>query len=154
MEAKEIPQISISSKILNLQLIECTFEKNVPVELVTKMDREKVQFEFNFGIRTDIVKKTVNVTLTTNFFADESKSINLGRIITGGEFEITNMDEVLGAFDGKLPNLIFANFVGVVIGTTRGFLITNAKGSVMEGIYLPMIHPLTLFPQNLETKNT
>lgn len=154
MEAKEIqPQLNIISKIKDLKLIECKIVDTVPAILVGKLDKDKVQFEFNFGIRLDIVKKSISIILDTNIYADEAKTINLGVIKSEGEFEVQNLDEILSTFENKIPNLILANFIGVLVGTTRGFLVDKSKSTILEGIFLPMIHPLNLFPQQTEIKS-
>lgn len=152
MNAKEISPISLISKIKDLKLLEYQIAETVPSSLVGKLDKDKVQFEFNIGIRMDIVKKTITITLNTQLFADEQKTIKLGYINSEGEFEILNLDEILSLFENKLPNAILANYTGVVIGTTRGFLIPVAKGTLMEGIFMPMINPLTLFSQPNESE--
>lgn len=150
METKEIPHINLVSRIKDLRLTDCNIANTVPSSLVGKFDVEKVQFEFNIGVRMDVVKKSISITLITNFYADEPKTIKLGHINTEGDFEISNLDEIISTFEGKIPSFVFANFMGVVIGTTRGLLMSKAEGTIMQGIYLPMINPLSLLPQPLE----
>lgn len=149
MEAKDLSHINLVSNILDIRLVDCKIAETVPASLVGKLNKDKVQFQFNIEIRTDLVKKTFFVRLNTQLYADEAKTINLGHLISEGEFGILNLDEIITTFEGKVPNIIFANFVGVVIGTSRGFLITASKGTLMEGIFMPMINPLTFFAQPL-----
>lgn len=154
MDAKELSQINLISKIKDLKLLDYQITETVPASLVGKFDKDKVQFEFNIGIRVDVVKKTITISLNTQLFSDDQKSIKLGFINSEGEFEILNLDEILSAFDHKLPNMILANYTGIVIGTTRGFLITISKDTLMEGIFMPMINPLSLFSQPTEINKT
>lgn len=149
MENTLVPKINLTSKIREIKLKECKIAETVPTTLVHKLEKEKIQFESNFNVRVDIVQKTIIINLRTNFFADEAKTIPLGHIATEGIFDIVNLDELLASFQGKLPEVVYANFIGILIGTTRGLLITCSKGTIMEGCYFPMIQPHSLFP-NME----
>lgn len=147
MEAKENKRIDIHSNIKQLRLIDCIIADFVPSSFAGKFDKGKVQFEFRIDVKTDIVKNTINIGLHISIYADEGKLINLGHLTSEGEFDVLNLEEVLSVFENKIPTILLANFFGVVIGTSRGFLIDRTQGTIMEGVYIPIVNPINLIPQ-------
>lgn len=147
MEEKKIQAINLSVKILNIKLDDYKIVDVVPAIIVNKLNKEKIQFEFNIEMNTNLIKKNIHIVLTTQLFADEEKKINLGYIKSSGDFEVLNIEDITKGFDGKVPNVIFANFIGVLLSTTRGFLILKSEGTIIEGVYMPMMNPMNFFPQ-------
>ncbi|UPT66903.1 MAG: hypothetical protein M0D57_21160 [Sphingobacteriales bacterium JAD_PAG50586_3] len=89
----------------------------------------------------------MSITLSTNFFAEIEKTTKLGQITSSGTFEIYNIDQIVSMHDGKIPNIILANFIGVVLATTRGFLILKTESTIMSGVIMPIINTMSFFPQ-------
>lgn len=146
MENKDNTKVDIVSKIKELKLIDCMIEDSMPTKAGKELDKDKVQFEFNIAMNLNSSEKIMTINLNTKIFADLTKTISLGHISTLGKFEIVNLSDILDTFNKKIPDIIIANFIGVIIGTTRGFLVSQTEDTILEGIYIPMISPASFFP--------
>lgn len=144
---KEIDKnFPVSSKILDIKLE--NFQLSVLDEVLLKsINKDKINFEFNIAFKVDAPKKALELTLVTKFFLDDTKTLNIGELKTIGFFEIQNMDDILSGHNGSLPILVMAMFAGVLLSTSRGFLILKSPGTFMEGSIFPIIDPTRFFIQ-------
>jgi hypothetical protein len=155
MEDKKLRQISLTMKILDLKLVDFYALTDLPLNFKkTGINKDKIQFEFNVGMNLDTAKKRIHIDLNTNFYADEEKKTILGNLNSFGDFEIFNLDEFIKDFNGKIPNIVIANLIGIVLSTSRGFLILKSAGTVMEWIIMPMINLNVFFPIKPDIKTT
>lgn len=136
--------LPISSKIIDIKLE--NFQLSVLDEAQLKsINKDKINFEFNIAFKVDAAKKTLELTLITKFFFDNTKTLNIGELKTIGLFEIQNMEDILTGNNGSLPILVLAMFAGVLLSTSRGFLILKSKGTFMEGSIFPIIDATRFF---------
>lgn len=152
MEENKLQEINLSVKILTIKLDDFKLAEVVPAVLVNNFNKDKIQFEFNIGMNLDLVKKNIHIDLSTQLFADEEKKINLGFLKTSGDFEVANIEDIVKGYEGKVPNVILASLIGVLLSTSRGFLILKSEGTIMEGVIMPIMNPLAFFPKPLEVK--
>lgn len=144
---KPTDKIELSTKIIDLSLnsIDIKGASNFDASILS--DKSKFQFEFNVNMNFDLGKKLLSITLTTNFFADIEKTISLGKMSSSGIFEIYNIDQIISMHEGKIPNIILANFIGIVLATTRGFLILKSENTIMSEVIMPIIDTMSFFQQ-------
>jgi hypothetical protein len=147
MENK-LHELSFTMKIIDLKLVDFNALSELPMGYKDSgLDNDNIQFEFNLGLNVNPTKKRIRVDLNVVFFADVEKKTTLGGLNSYGEFEVINLEEIIKDFEGKIPNLILANLIGVVLSTSRGFLILKSSGTVMEGVMMPIINTNVFFPQ-------
>lgn len=144
MEKKIVKPLSVTSKIVSISLGDfkvAVIDKSAK----SKLDKEKFSFEFNISIKLDPKSKQVNLVSTIKIYSDITKKVFLGEIESIGAFLVENYAEIIKENKGGMPNIIISMFVGVLISTTRGFLILQSKGTIVEDAIIPMINPLELF---------
>jgi hypothetical protein len=148
MKPNKIHELSFTMKIIDLKLIDFNALSDLPDNYKdTGIDKDKIQFEFNVGMNVGPIKKRIRISLNVNFFADVEKKTLLGSLNSLGDFEVIDLDEIIKKFDGKIPNIILANLIGVVLSTSRGFFILKSSGTIMENTMLPIINTNVFFPQ-------
>lgn len=153
MKEKLLQEISLTFKIMDLKLIDFHAQTSLPEKLKKKgLNKDNIQFEFNLGVHVNPSKKLIRIDLNTNFYADPEKSILLGDLSSSGEFEIFNLEDILKDFEGKIPNVIVANLIGIVVSTTRGFFILKTIGTVLDGVMMPIINTDIFFPKEVDKK--
>lgn len=148
MKENKIHELSFSMKIIDLKLVDFNALSELPLNYKESgLDSDNIQFEFNVGLNVNQTKKRIRVNLNVKFFADLEKKIGLGGLNSYGEFEVIDLEEIIKDFEGNIPNIILANLIGVVLSTSRGFLILKSSETVMEGAMMPIINPNVFFPQ-------
>ena len=61
-----------------------------------------------------------------------------------------NLSDILKQFNDKIPNIIIANYMGVLISTTRGFFIDRIDNTPLKGAMIPIVNPMTFFPNEIK----
>jgi hypothetical protein len=148
MKPNKIHALSFTMKIIDLNLVDFNALSDLPDNYKdTGIDKDKIQFEFNLGMNVGPIKKRIRINLNVNFYADIEKKILLGSLNSFGDFEVIDLDEILKDFEGKIPNVILANLIGVLLSTSRGFFILKSSGTIMENAMMPIINTNVFFPQ-------
>ncbi len=128
-------EIEISTKIQSINLISFKTADNVLI----KLDKDKFVFEHGINVKISPGTKEIVVHSTTTIFAEIEKLNYLGEIETSGIFELLNFNEVTSPHNGNMPNGILAMYIGVLLSTTRGFLILKSQGTIIEDALIPII---------------
>ncbi len=144
MPIEPIKELNIQTKIGEIKFSDFQLEKSVITD--SKINVEHFQYEFNVNMGVNMPKNEINVNLNINMFSDLEKKNKVGYINSHGIFIVFNLTEIIKQSEGKIPNIVFANFIGVLISTTRGFLIDKSQGTPIEGAMIPIVNPLTFFP--------
>jgi hypothetical protein len=148
MKQNNVHELSFTMKIIDLKLMDFNALSDLPDHYKdTGIDKDKIQFEFNVGMNIGPVKKRIRINLNVNFFADVEKKTLLGSLNSLGDFEVIDLDEIIKDFEGKIPNIVLANLIGILLSTTRGFFILKSSGTIMENTMLPIINTNVFFPQ-------
>lgn len=140
---KQMKELNVQAKIAEIKLDNFQVEK--PVKSGQKYNFEHFQYEFNVNIEVQTTKQEIRVNLTVNIFPDLEKKNRIAQISSHGIFLVLNLKDILKDSDGKVPNVIFSNFIGVLISTTRGFLIDKSHKTLIDGAIIPIINPHTFF---------
>ncbi|MBS1636507.1 MAG: hypothetical protein JST26_11380 [Bacteroidetes bacterium] len=149
---KPLKEIKMLMKISKMSLDKFELVASLPVDIAKALDLTKVQFEFNIGIGVDIIKKNISIVLTTHVFGEEEKINKLGEIVSTGIFDLENIEEIIAQNEEKIPNVLLASLVGIVIATTRGFFILKTEGTFLQGLILPAVDPMMFFKKPIEQK--
>lgn len=140
MKKEDIKAISFESRILDISLInfKVFHKKNV------KVNKNDFAFEFNIKIKLNPSIKSIEIDSSINIFSDQTKDLLLADIASVGKFEILNYEEIIKEYKG-MPNPIISVFIGVLISTTRGFLILKSKDTLIDGALIPLSNPNSFF---------
>lgn len=132
----------------NIQSINCTrfITPTIPKSEREILIKSKFAFEFNIEVKTDIATKQVTIGSFIKIYSDDKKTLCLGEIDTTGVFHVENYSEVSNG-NPALPINAISMFVGVLIGTTRGILIERSKGTLFEGVFMPIVDATAFFRQ-------
>lgn len=126
----EINEISFYLNPIPVSIEHIEFGKNLNLE---------IGFRFDVNQKADIFKFYTLV----NYKVLEHPEPIVG-IETELVFEIPNLSSVVTFESGeqlKIDNNILATLAGVCIGTTRGLLASNTKGSPIAKFPLPILNP-------------
>ncbi len=145
MKTEPIKELTIQTKIGEIKFVDFQLEKSITSD--TKLNLEHFQYEFNINISVNMPKNEVSVNLNVNIYSDLEKKNKVGHINSNGIFVVFNLTDIINQSGGKIPNLVFANFIGVLISTTRGFLIDKSQKTPIEGAMIPIVNPLIFFPK-------
>jgi hypothetical protein len=136
--ADAFKELTIQHRIVDLKL------NSFKLSVLDKAEQKKVipnsiVFEFNVGVGINETEKTVKVDLLTKIFADKEKTLLVGEMDTSGLFEIVNMKDLIKEHK-TLPHGIIVLLIGVLISTTRGFLLIKSQGTILEGSIIPIVN--------------
>lgn len=146
MRTESKSKISISIKTLDIKFVDFSVLKKLPNSYAkTGLIKANVQFEFTANINIQKTTRQLHIDLNISFFGDIQKTDRLGSISSSGDFEVLNLDDLVVDDKNKIPLAFLGNIAGILISTTRGFLILKSEGTIMEGIILPLIDPGRLF---------
>jgi hypothetical protein len=145
MQTEATKELNIQTKISTIKLDNFHLEKSIKDS--TKLNLENFQYEFNVNMGVNMPKNEIRVNLNVNIYSDVSKKIKVGNIDSHGVFIVQKLAEVIQQSEGKIPNVILANFIGVLISTTRGFLIDKSQKTSIEGAIIPIVNPAIFFPK-------
>ena len=146
MEESTLNNIQITSKIVRVQLTNFSVATISDGEKLT-LQRDKFAYEYNVNIKLEPTQRLIIVYSNIKIFSDLTKTLYLGEIATTGTFELINLEDMLKKFSGSIPTFVFALFLGVVISTSRGFLLLKSEGTILEGATLPIVDSGSFFPQ-------
>ena len=139
MKKQEIKKFSFDIKIVDIILKRFSIE-DVKSDLNSKL----FVFEFTINFNIDPNTKLITLDLLTKVFADKSKETFLAKMESQGIFEVINLDIIIDEHNG-VPNMILVNFAGVMVSTTRGFMILESKGTIINGAVMPFVDPNSFF---------
>ncbi|MBL7889350.1 MAG: hypothetical protein JNL24_07355 [Bacteroidia bacterium] len=141
--ASRAEQKQLISKIDNIELLSLKVEV-VDEDLIKTLNSKKFSFEINLKITFDKANNMVILTSNIKIFKDLNKDLFLGEIYSKGQFYIENYNDVVDN-ETNLPTSVASLFAGVLISTTRGFLIIKSKGTILDGAMIPFFDARKLF---------
>lgn len=128
---------------VNFQLNDITYFEDI------SLDKKKILFDLDFNIEL-LAKDAIKVFIHTEYIyhLDESDR-KLKRIFHGdfiAEFKFSNPKEVLTikAKKVRINKEALEIVLGLMIPTTRGYLLARTRGSIIQNYPLPVIYPSEL----------
>lgn len=151
MKKEEIKPLSLRSKITDISLT------NFKVSVIDAKEKNKLSpnnFVYEYSLKFQVESKISSVIVNSivKIYSNATKELFLAEIETSGVFEIENFEEVTEHQKGLIPNAILSMFGGVLLSTTRGFLIMRSEETIVKGAVLPMINVNSFFnqPENIK----
>lgn len=140
-------EINLSSKIKSITCDSFDLEK-VSKKVIQAIELDQVNFDLKVNFKPDSISQELHINSIIEIYSDSSKSNYLGKMTTTGVFTILNFDEIVKPLNGKFPATVVAMFIGILLSTTRGFLILKTEGTYLEGCILPIINPTSFFAES------
>lgn len=138
--------IKIEFKISNIDLIDKSFHP--PILKDSKLP--DTQFELALNISIDKPNRKIINLLNVKVKSASDNSVVAG-ITVACSFEITNFDEIVivSGESMSIPDPIIETLNIITIGTTRGIMFNEFKGTWLHNAILPVIDPKS-FKQAVE----
>jgi hypothetical protein len=134
--AKEATSVSPKFQLRAVELHELVVHKVAPGFSVNSFN-----FDINIETNVDNNQKIVIVSTKVKIIADDKKT-ELGRVICACVFNVANFEEVVQVKGENILEVIdsFAETINSVsISTTRGFMASELKGTILHYAFLPII---------------
>lgn len=134
--AKEAKELSAKFAIRGIELHELVVNKIAPGSAIVNFN-----FEINIETNVDQSQKLVIASTRIKINADD-KTTELGRIVCACIFSVANFDEVIASKSDNHFELIepFADTINAIcLSTTRGFMASELKGTILHHAFLPII---------------
>ncbi len=119
-------EINLSSKIKSI-IFDSFHLENVSKKISQTIYFDHVTYEMKLNFKPDSSTQELTINSTIEIYSDISKAHYLGKINSTGVFSILNFDEIVKPLNGKFPATVIAMFLGILLSTTRGFLIMKTK---------------------------
>ena len=138
MTAKKNIPVNLEFKISNIELIEKSLQ--MPVPAIAEM--AETSFELALNVSVDKANKTIIIILSVKVLSVDSNTV-VASIKVLCKFDITNFDEVVVLSDDSvtIPDPIIETLNIITIGTTRGIMYNEFKGTWLHNAILPVIDP-------------
>ena len=112
------------------------------------------KFDFDIGLKISInapKKQSVHVINVSIVLKGEKKKVAAFSI--GCIFEINDLENLVIIEKGEttLPQALLNLLNAVVIGTTRGIIYSELRGTVLDGTFLPVLDPRGFEHENKNT---
>jgi hypothetical protein len=149
MSAKQQKEVKLEFKISNIEL----FNKSFAVPAILPQNKfPEVQFDLAINVHVDKENKRIVSILQVKMKAENSNDIVAG-ITVGCTFDIVNFEELVinNGDSASVPETIIETLNIITIGTTRGIMFNEFKGTWLHNTILPVIDPKS-FTQNKEKK--
>lgn len=142
-------EIKIEFKISNIDLLEKSF--NVPVLNSDKIPL--VQFDLALNVSVDKPNKKISDILFVKVKLENSDTI-VASISVSCTFDIVNFEEIVISHgdSATIPDTILETLHIITIGTTRGVLFNELKGTWLHNTILPIIDPKSFKQEQFNNK--
>ena len=139
--ARVANELSAKFALRGIELHELIVSKLPPGFLINNF-----HFEINIETNVDQSQKLVIASTRIRINADD-KTTEVGRVICACIFSVANFDEVIKQKNENHFELIqpFADTINsICLSTTRGFMASELKGTILHHAFLPIIDVKTL----------
>jgi hypothetical protein len=122
-----------------------------------KAKKEELQFNISAANFLDVENSVIGFDITIGVFIDKELTKQIADLIVRTEYELTKLSEIIKHDTNKnrilLPDQLMMTLLSVALSSARGILAAKTEGSVLEGVYMPIIDP-TKFRTNVPIENT
>ena len=145
MSVSKQKEINIEFKISNIELIEKSFHAFVLPEGALP----DTQFELAINVRIDKANKKIVNILQVKMRIENMEDI-AASITVGCTFDIINFDELItnNGDTANVPEPILETLNIITIGTVRGIMFNEFKGTWLHHSILPIIDPKSFNQRN------
>ncbi len=107
---------------------------------------QPMKFRFTLSLKIDPKKKHLIFLLGIIISPKSSDDVQVGNLDIKVQFSIKNMEEFIEEENKsiKLPEILMANLITLVISTSRGIWAEKIRGTKIQKIILPLLDPRKL----------
>ena len=145
MESQQPEKIQFSFSIHNFKLEKFELNEELINDPKSSYDVDKLQYEFNINMNSNIDTEEILMILNINIFADEEKTQKIGLCDSSGMFKVKDLLSTMKNYDDKIPNVILATFMGILVSSARGMMIVKMQDTKLSGSMLPVVDPMAFF---------
>lgn len=143
--AKQAEPISATFQLRGVELQELVIHKVAPGSSIAT-------FNFDISVETNVdVNQKIVIASTRIKILAEDKITELGYVSCACVFSVANFDEIINVRSDNVIDLIepFAETINSIsISTTRGYMASELKGTVLHYAFLPIIDIKSLTKKN------
>ena len=120
------------------------------MEEASKIDKNTFEFNISIGMYANPEQKIIGYNVFVDVFTDKSKSIKISELATQIIYEIVNFNEAISKDEAKkvlnIPDIFITTLISIALSTTRGIFAAKTEGSVLDGVYIPIMDPKVFKP--------
>jgi len=150
----EQKKIDITFRIASIKTIKFAIEN---IEEKTKIDKATFEFNISIGMFADPEQKIIGYNVFTDVFTDKTKLIKVSELATQIIYDIVNFNEVISRDEVNkvlnIPDVFITTLISIALSTTRGIFAAKTEGSVLDGVYIPILDPKVFKPVPIPTSN-
>ena len=139
-------KINIQFYIKDISTLEFSI-KNLQLNL-TEL-KENLIFKVTPSFSLDVVSKVVDINTLIGIYFDKKKQNRICELLTSIKFGVKNIDSFIDKKDDNLVNLpdqFIQTLISISLSTSRGILAAKTEGTILNGIYLPVLNPSKFKP--------
>ena len=154
----ELKKIDITFRISSIKTLKFTIDNT---EEARNTDRKSFHFNIALGTAINTKNKVIGFEVIQDVYLDKELTKKVSELISRIEFEIINFEEVVKHDEKlkeiKIPDQVKTTLISISLSTSRGIFASKVEGSVLEGVYMPIVNPAAFkksqVPTNIEVKN-
>jgi len=152
---KELKKIDVTFRISSIKTLKFLLDNT---EAAVKTDRKAFHFNITLGTFVNPSNKIIGFEVIQDVFLDKELTQKVSELISRIEFEILNFDEVVKhnkqTKELNIPDQIMVTLISISLSTSRGIFASKVEGSALEGVYMPIVNPLSFkkLPIHTETE--
>lgn len=144
---EEQKKIDITFRIASIKTTKFLIEN---IEEATKIDKATFEFNISIGMFANPEQKIIGYNVFTDVFTDKTKLLKVSELATQIVYDIINFDEVISRDEVKkvlnIPDIFITTLISIALSTTRGIFAAKTEGSVLGGVYIPIMDPKVFKP--------
>lgn len=136
--------------ILSVRVIKASID-SMESESFNFNDISGFKYSWNVSNSLDMVDKLVRIVFSVTIFANDHEDRMLQ---TSGQFSIEYVYKVDNLYDFLLPDstdevplvhgVLSSNLFAIAYSTSRGIILTRCNGTILQGVMLPVVSPLSM----------
>jgi hypothetical protein len=143
----EQKKIDITFRIASIKTTKFLIEN---IEEANKTDKATFEFNISIGMFANPEQKIIGYNVFTDVFTDKTKLLKVSELATQIIYDIINFDEVISKDETKkvlnIPDIFITTLISIALSTTRGIFAAKTEGSVLDGVYIPIMDPKVFKP--------
>jgi len=140
-------KIDITFRIASIKTLKFLIEN---IDEAIKIDKATFEFNISVAMFADPIKKIIGFKNVIEVFTDKSKMVKAGELVAQIIYEIINFDEVILHDESKklinIPDTFMTTLMSIALSTTRGVFAAKTEGSLLDGVYIPVLDPKVFKP--------
>lgn len=142
-------KIDITFRIASIKTLKFLIEN---IDEAIKIDKATFEFNISVAMFADPLKKIIGFNIAVEVFTDKTKQLKLSELVTQTVYEIVNFNDVISHDEANklinIPDPFMTTLISIALSTSRGIFAAKTEGSVLSGVYIPVMDPKAFKPVN------